>query len=154
MRVFLALASVVLLVSCASSHIITGKQRPPIDPAQVKLYSTAPAKFEEVAIIEASSKSSWAISDQGKIDVVIRRLKEEAAKLGANGVLLQMTGSESTGGVVTGFSTCSRHKTGRALAIYLGNAPAAGIDSIDPSKLSDEEIKNLSDEELMRALGL
>ena len=62
---------------------------------------------------------------------MIERLKEEAAKLGANGVLLQITGSESTGGVVTGVAGGSNptfgtgiyasvmHKTGRALAIYV-----------------------------------
>jgi hypothetical protein len=131
LRTLLALATAFLLSSCASSHIITGKPRPPIDPAQVKLYSTAPAKYDEIAIIEASSKSSWSITDQGKIDVVIERLKEEAAKLGANGVLLQMTGSESAGGVMTGFASGSNptvgtgiyasamHKVGRALAIHV-----------------------------------
>lgn len=131
MRILLVVVSLVLLAACASSHIITGKQRPPIDPAQVKLYSKPPQKFEEIAIVEASSKSSFAISDQGKIDVVIQRLKEEAAALGANGVLLQATGSESTGGVVTGVAgggnpmygtgiyAAAMHKVGKGLAIHV-----------------------------------
>jgi len=131
MRTALTVSIVLFLTACASSHIITGTPRPPIEPAQVKLYSSAPAKFEEIAIIEASSKSSWAFTDQQKVNVVIERLKEEAAKLGANGVLLQMTGSESTGGVMTGFASGSNptfgtgiyatalHKTGRALAIHV-----------------------------------
>jgi len=122
-----------LLAGCAaSSHILTGQKRPPIDPSQVKLYSQPPTKFEEVAIIEASSRNSWAVTDQGKVDVVIERLKEQASQLGANGVLLQMTGSESVGGVVTGFSSGSNptfgtgiytqalHKVGKALAIHVG----------------------------------
>jgi len=131
MRTALAVSIALFLVACASSHIITGTPRQPIDPVQVKLYSSAPAKFEEIAIIEASSKSSWAFTDQQKINVVVERLKDEAAKLGANGVLLQMTGSESTGGVVTGFSSGSNpsfgtgiyasamHKFGKALAIHV-----------------------------------
>lgn len=131
-RIIAAVVSLGLLVGCAaSSHIITGKTRPPIDPSQVRLYDHPPAKFEEIAIIEASSRGSWAITDQGKIDVVIARLKAEAAKLGANGVLLETTGSESTGGVVvgsatggnpsfgTGIYTSAFHKTGRALAIFV-----------------------------------
>jgi hypothetical protein len=131
MRTALTVSIVIFLAACASSHIITGTPRPPIEPTQVKLYSSAPAKFEEIAIIEASSKSSWAFTDQQKVNVVIERLKEEAAKLGANGVLLQMTGSESAGGVVTGVSggsnpafgtgiyTSVMHKVGRALAIHV-----------------------------------
>lgn len=132
MRSICALFIAFVLVGCAaSSHILTGTQRPPIDPAKVKLYSQPPAKFEEVAIIEASSRSSWAVTDQGKVDVVIERLKEQAAQLGANGVLLQMTGSESVGGVVTGFASGSNptfgtgiytqaiHKVGKALAIHV-----------------------------------
>ena len=131
MRTALTVSIVLFLTACASSHIITGTPRPPIEPAQVTLYSSVPAKFEEIAIIEASSKSSWAFTDQQKINVVIERLKEEAAKLGANGVLLQVTGTESTGGVMTGFASGSNptfgtgiyasamHKTGRALAIHV-----------------------------------
>jgi hypothetical protein len=132
MRPIYSLIVVLLLAGCAaSSHILTGTKRPPIDPAQVKLYSQPPVKYEEVAIIEASSRNSFAIGDQGKVNVVIERLKAEAAQLGANGVLLQMTGSETVGGVVTGFSggsnpsfgtgiyTQALHKTGRALAIQV-----------------------------------
>ena len=125
------LVAFVLAGCAASSHILTGQKRPAIEPAQVKLYSKPPAKFEEVAIIEASSRNSWAVTDQGKVDVVVERLKEQAAQLGANGVLLQMTGSESVGGIVTGFASGSNptfgtgiytqaiHKVGRALAIYV-----------------------------------
>ena len=121
-----------LLAGCAnSSHIITGKTRPAISPSQVQLYDRPPAKYEEIAIIEASSKGAFAIGDQAKIDTVIARLKEQAAQLGANGVLLESTGNESSGGVVVGSATGTNpsfgtgiysaafHKTGRALAIYV-----------------------------------
>jgi len=121
-----------LLPGCmASSHILVGEKRAPIDPAQVKLYVSPPAHFEEIAIIDASSKNSFAVSDQGKTDVVIERLKAEAASLGANGVLIQATGSESTGGAVvgttsganpsfgTGIYASVMHMVGHALAIYV-----------------------------------
>jgi hypothetical protein len=94
-------ALLVLLASCASSSILVGTARPPIDPATVKIYLKPPKKFEEVALLDSSSKSSWAISDQGKMDVVVRRLREEAAKHGANGVLLQSRGEQSAGTVGT-----------------------------------------------------
>lgn len=129
----------ILLAGCAStSHVITGKPRPAIDPAQVTLYNVAPAEYEEIAVIDASSQMSLAFGEQNKMDAVIARLKKEAASLGANGVLLQDTGSGGAGGVSTGvgvgtgtgvggggvgigtgISLSSPSKTGRGLAIYV-----------------------------------
>jgi hypothetical protein len=129
--------SVLLLAACAStSHVITGKPRTPIDPSQVKVYTTAPPSYEEIAVLNATSSMSGAFGDQKKMDAVMERLKKEAAALGANGVLLQSTGSTSGGGVSTGISTgvgtggggvsigtgiftASDNKTGRALAIHV-----------------------------------
>ena len=129
----------VLLVACATtSQVITGQPREPIDPGNVSIYSTAPPDYEEIAIIEATSRSSFSFGDQAKTDAMIRRLKERAASLGANGVLLQNTWSESSGGVGlgvgnatsggvsvgTGVSTSSVQKVGRGLAIYVPPAAA------------------------------
>jgi hypothetical protein len=98
-----ATAIVAGLVACAgSSAVVVGKARPAISAEQVKIYSEAPKKFEQIAILESSSQASWAVTAQGKTDVVIARLKEEAAKLGANGVLLQGFGDKSGGSVSTG----------------------------------------------------
>lgn len=123
---------VLLLSGCASSHIMIGNARAPIRPDQVKLYFHPPAKYEEIALVDASSKASWAGSDQGKTDKVIERLKEEAAKLGANGVLLEGVGNQAAGAVGTGnaYSTGNTAygtgisatiftKEGRGLAIYV-----------------------------------
>ena len=129
--------SVLLLVACATtSHVITGKTRTPIDPSQVTVYSTAPPNYEEIAVIDATSRSSFSFGDQKKMDAVIARLKKEAASVGANGVLLQTTGSDGGGGVGTGVGvgtgiggggisigtgifTASDNKTGHGLAIYV-----------------------------------
>lgn len=130
------LAAAGLLAACANtSHVITGKPRAAIDPAQVALYTTPPVKYEEIAVIDASSQMSFAFGDQKKMDAVIVRLKKEAASLGANGVLLQGTGSGGGGvgtgvgigtgiggggvGIGTGISLSSPSKTGRGLAIHV-----------------------------------
>ena len=85
--------AVLLLGACATtSHVITGKTHPPIEPSQVTVYSAAPPAYEEIAMIDATSRSSGSFGDQKKMDAVIDRLKKEAASLGANGVLLQSTG--------------------------------------------------------------
>jgi hypothetical protein len=89
---------ILLLGACATtSHVVTGTPRTPIEPSQVKVYSNAPPNYEEIAVIDATSRSSFSFGDQKKMNAVIERLKKEAASLGANGVLLQSTGSEYGG---------------------------------------------------------
>jgi hypothetical protein len=135
---FLAVAAFALvLAACATtSHVITGRVRPPIDPAQVTIYSLPPPKYEEIAVITATSRSSFSFGAQKKMDTVIDRLKKEAALLGANGVLLQATGTEGGGGVGAGVGTgtgggfistgifmSSENTTGRGLAIHVPPEP-------------------------------
>ena len=93
------LAISIVVTGCASSSILVGTARPAIDPSVVKLYFKPPKKYDEIALVDSSSKSSLTMSDQGKMNVVIRRLKEEAAKVGANGVLIQGRGEQVVGSV-------------------------------------------------------
>lgn len=118
-----AITGAALLVACASSSVVVGKVRPAISPDQVKLYLSPPARYEEIALLDASSKASFALSDQAKMDVVVQRLKEEAAKIGANGVLLKGSGDISVGGVSTGAGAVA---PGRPLA-FGGVGVTAGI---------------------------
>lgn len=102
-----AVASAVLFGCAAQSHVIVGKVRPPISPDQVKIYLEPPKAFEKIAIIDASSQGSMAFTQQQKMDKAIARLKEEAATLGANGVLLQGSGSQAVGTVGTDFGSAT-----------------------------------------------
>ena len=96
----LALAA---LSGCVTSHIIVGKVRPAISPDQVQLYLHPPsAKYEEVALLDTNSRHSFSFTAQGKTNAVIERLKAEAAKLGANGILLNGVGDQAVGSVSTG----------------------------------------------------
>jgi hypothetical protein len=99
--------AILILAGCASSHVLVGTVRPPISPDQVKIYLHPPEKYEEVAIIDASSRGSPAFTDQQKMDKAIARLREEAAKLGANGILLEGTADQQAGAVGSGFGTSS-----------------------------------------------
>ena len=89
MKKFL-LVSALLIAGCSStSHIRIGDTYPEIDDWEsVKIYREAPEAFEEIAILESSSDNSFSFTHQGKMDAVIKRLKKEAAELGANGVLI------------------------------------------------------------------
>src|SRR5680860_720590 len=89
------------VVGCASGSIlITGTPRPPITVEQVTLYTTPPPEYEVIGSINASSDAG--LSQQGSLDYAVERLKSEAAKVGANGVLLkyQGQGSGDSAGVI------------------------------------------------------
>ncbi|RPE79897.1 hypothetical protein [Vulcaniibacterium tengchongense] len=137
------LSLVLLLAACASSHLITGRPRPPIDPAQVQVYFTAPpGGFEEIARLQTAS-GPLTFGEQNKMNAVLDKLRVEAAKLGANGVLF--IGTEdghgnssigvgagggsfrgrgfSSGGI--GVSVSPSKKYAHGIAIYVPNPPPA-----------------------------
>jgi len=104
----------------------------------VQIYDRPPARhFEEIARLDTSSQGSFSFTAQGKTDAVINRLKTEAAKLGANGVILQGIGDQASGSVGTGaggtsfggggavgggvgVNLATTRKVGGGLAIYVG----------------------------------
>ena len=102
-KYYLLLLSVIFLVSCASgSVIVTGTKRAPISPKEVKLYLEAPIKYETIGLVNASSDAGW--TEQDSINYAIEELKNQAAKIGANGILIQSTG-ESTSTIIGGQGT-------------------------------------------------
>jgi hypothetical protein len=122
------LASVLLILvvlalgACASgSAIVTGTVRAPITAAQVAIYLEPPADFEVIGLVSASSDAGW--TEQGSVDYAIRELKEQAAKLGANGVLLVSSGERTTTALVSsgsGFYTVPvTAKTVQGRAIFV-----------------------------------
>ncbi|HEX3847534.1 MAG TPA: hypothetical protein VHV81_09130 [Steroidobacteraceae bacterium] len=96
-----------LLAACATgSTVLVGPSRPAIAPDQVQVYLHPPAaKYLEIANISASSRGSLALGSGAKIDKVVERLKVQAAKVGANGVLLHGVGGEASTAVGGGLST-------------------------------------------------
>ena len=83
------------LTACASgSAIVTGTTRPAVAPATVRLYVDPPAEYDVIGIVSASSDAGW--TEQGDVNYAIAELKRQAAKLGANGVLITATGDRAT----------------------------------------------------------
>lgn len=94
-----ALAAVLALsAGCAStSKVMLGQARPAIAPEQVRVYyAPPPGRYVEVALLETSS-GGLVYGEQNKMNSVIGKLRAEAAKLGANGVIFQGT-ADSHGG--------------------------------------------------------
>jgi hypothetical protein len=94
----LALLTAYLLAGCASSSSrLVAPARPAIDAAGVQIYRTPPGRYQEIAILDATSGATFIHgSPQGEA-LALQRLKEEAAKVGANGVLVTLVGDRSRG---------------------------------------------------------
>jgi len=110
-RTFATCVSMCVVCACATSHVVVGDTRAAISPSQVHVYLRPPEHFEEVALLDASSQFSWATTDQQKTDKVIERLKEDAAKLGANGVLLEGLGEKRVGTVSNTYGSSETNLT-------------------------------------------
>jgi hypothetical protein len=92
--------TVLAITACATatgSAIVTGDARTPVAPEQVRIYLEPPTGFEVIGLVNASSDAGW--TEQGSLDFAIEELKKQAAKLGANGVLLVSSG-ETTSTIV------------------------------------------------------
>jgi hypothetical protein len=129
----LAVVIVCAAAACAtSSHVLIGTARPPISPESVRVYYRAPPKYEEIATVQASSQGSMALTSQQNMDKAIARLKAEAAKVGANGVLLQGVhdtpgGSIGLGGGSTSYGPGSAVGVGAGGSFVLTNKAAQGL---------------------------
>jgi hypothetical protein len=124
-RTIFAACVCALISACATSAVlIVGTARPPIAASEVKIYLQAPASFEEVAILNAYSHSVFQPGGQQATDKVIARLKERAAKLGANGISLGDFVDDQTTSLGTGVGTDSYTHNG---SISLGVGGGVGI---------------------------
>lgn len=119
-----ALAAVLLLVGCADgSVLVTGKKHPPISSDSVTVYLQPPQqRFEVIGLVKAQSDAG--MTQQGSLDYALDELKQQAASVGANGVLLQQTGSKSSGayGMMSGgsmfmYSTDAQEIAGQAILV-------------------------------------
>lgn len=84
----LILLAIVSLGGCASgSALVTGQPRPAIeDHSKVTILTEMPEGSEQIAIVKASSDSGW--TQQGSLDHAVDELKRQAAKIGANAIVL------------------------------------------------------------------
>jgi hypothetical protein len=81
---------IAVLAACAgSTQVLTGAPHPPISPAEVRVYTQAPQSFEEIAVLGASKSSVSSEGGERAIAHMIESMRIQAARLGANGLLLE-----------------------------------------------------------------
>ncbi|WP_051239469.1 hypothetical protein [Arenimonas composti] len=123
------------LTACAgvSTHML-GAARPPVEPATVRIYTERPPGAIDIAEIEARSGAGFGTA--GQREAALARLRSEAAKLGANGVLLLGRGRDASpvglsvgggnygrhGGVGVGVGIPTTQERVHGVAIWVGEA--------------------------------
>src|SRR5690606_41341528 len=84
----LLVLTVLLLGGCATtSHVMLGPPMPALAPEQVRVYTTPPPKYREIALVEAAS-GPFTYGEQNKLNSVMAKLRREAARPGAHGLPL------------------------------------------------------------------
>ena len=127
LRPTLLLVALALTACAGTSKVMLGQARAPVDPSQVRVYTTPPPGSVEIAQLESSSAVGF--GTQGQTDAAVARLKREAAALGANGVVLLGVGSSgSPVGMSVGAGSYGRHSGGGlSMGIPTTQKQAAGV---------------------------
>lgn len=116
------------LAGCANtSRVLLAEPRPPLPVEQVRVYQTPPARYIEIARIETSSGVGFGTA--GQTESAMLKLRREAAKVGANGVLLQAieTVASPVGIGIGGGRYGSRGGVSGGVGIPTAQRRAAGI---------------------------
>jgi hypothetical protein len=145
LRARIAISLIIALSACATStQVLTGTPRPSIAPAEVRIYTQQPRRFEEIAVFAASRRSVSAAGGERAIARMIDSMRKQAALLGANGLLLEDFSDAGSLGVGTavgsqtymhngsidlgvGASLGVVKKSAQARAIYVAPAPPGDI---------------------------
>ena len=120
-RIILLPLILIILLGCVSAtgtYILTGEPRTAINSRDVQIYLDPPSRFELIGLVEASCEVGS--KRQKAQDMVIDELKKQAAKIGANGIILITTGSSSSGGVfIFNVYVANEIITVRGQAVYI-----------------------------------
>lgn len=126
-RIFAMAAIVLSLAGCATgSVVVVGNRHAPIDPSQVKLYLQPPAQpYDQIALLDAQGAG---MGHQRQMDSAVAKLKSEAAKLGANGLLLEgISGAHPTAAFGTAYGSNGSFGTVSAFGVKRAEASAVAI---------------------------
>jgi hypothetical protein len=123
-RLPLLLLSAVLLGACTPATKMMAPARPPIAVADVKILDVPPPGAQALAELTASAKSAFTPGGPKAEDKVIERLKEMAAHIGANAIILEAFDDHQSGSIGTGVGSTSY---GRSSAVGVGVSGGFGI---------------------------
>ena len=81
------LAFLVFITGCTTgSHKVTGTLREPVPPEAVRIYSSMPPHAQVVGLLSADSFGGATLQDASQD--ALEKLRNEAGRLGANGIVI------------------------------------------------------------------
>lgn len=87
MKILMSIIAALVLSACTTSTVMRmGEMHAPINPKQVRVFFQAPEEYQVLGIVDVHSEIVF--SNRKAQDRAIKRLVEDAAALGANGVLI------------------------------------------------------------------
>ena len=117
----LCFLTILIMIGCSVSTkltMTTGTKRPPISPEDVKIYDSAnkvPEKYVEIALL--TSRADYRHSDLADM---YGSMREEAAKIGANGLILGIIQEpQMHEKILNQFLPVPAERTGKATAIFV-----------------------------------
>jgi hypothetical protein len=123
-RLVFALSLTTGVASCADfSQVLTGPLRAPVSVDEVRVYTQPPAHFEQIAVLNASRRSVFEGTER-TFQKMIETLKEQAGRLGANGLLLEDFSDSKDLSIAAGLGSQSYTHNG---SIALGVGGSVGI---------------------------
>ncbi len=121
-RLMIGIWCMFALSACAtSSEVMTGTSRSPISPAEVRVYTQAPQHFEEIAFLGATRESVSTAGAERAIAKMIESMRVQAARLGANGLLLEDFADSGPVSVGTGVESQS-YTHNASISVGLGGS--------------------------------
>ncbi|MGC9943354.1 MAG: hypothetical protein ABSE48_16120 [Verrucomicrobiota bacterium] len=85
--IFAALALLAVVTGCTTgNHKVTGRLRQPVAPEAVMVYSAMPPHAEVIGLVSADSFGGTTLDDANAD--ALEKLRYEAGRLGANGLVL------------------------------------------------------------------
>lgn len=86
---FIALAFIATGCTMVSGNTaLVGKRRPAVDPSRVQIYETEPPHYEVIAQVSAQAGHDFR-TQAGVRESALKRLRREAANVGANGLIVE-----------------------------------------------------------------
>lgn len=93
----ITLAVMVFVAGCTTgTHQVTGTLRPPVPPEAVMIYHQMPDHAQVVGTITADSYGGLTLTDAN--GDALQKLRTEAGRMGANGVVLNATNDQPMDG--------------------------------------------------------
>jgi hypothetical protein len=89
-KVLMVSTFVTALCSCGPEVVPSSGPRPPTSPDSVKIYQNKPSKYEDLGLLTLAITPDLGWDRNGDANAAFDRMKEQAAALGANGLLLDV----------------------------------------------------------------